>query len=290
MSVYDFFRILLLAALWGGSFFFMRTSAADFGPVGLMFVRTALAAVCLSPFFLLRGNFSYLLRQAVPLSFVGLIGTALPFCLLGFAALTLSAGITGVLNSTTPFFTLLVALLWAGQSTTLLQVGGILLGLVGVAVMSLESFVINPGAVGLAVLAGLAAALCYGVSTNYIKRCMQDIPSRVIASGSIFFAALWLLPFALWLWPEVKIPTTSWLHAALLAVLSTAVAYLIFYDLVARVSAVAATSVIFIVPVFAALWGRLFLMEKLSWLMLSGMFISLLGTSMTVGLWQRKKM
>ncbi|MFV0338062.1 MAG: DMT family transporter [Chthoniobacterales bacterium] len=281
--------MLLLAALWGGSFFFMRASSADFGPAGFMFVRTALAAICLSPFFLSRRNFIFLIKRAPALSFIGLFGTALPFCLLSYAALTLSAGITGVLNSTTPFFTLLVALVWMGQKTTLLQVIGIFLGLLGVGMMSAENFAANPQGVILAVLAGLGAALNYGVSTNFIKHYMQDIPSRVLASGSMLFAALWLLPFAIWLWPAEKIPVDAWVNVSLLAILSTAIAYLIFYDLVARVSAVAATSVIFVVPAFATFWGWLFLSEKLSWLMLSGMTLSLIGTSMTIGLWQRKR-
>jgi drug/metabolite transporter (DMT)-like permease len=142
---------------------------------------------------------------------------------------------------------------------------------------------------GWAVLAALLATMCYGVTTNFLKIRMSFVPAQAVAFGSMAGASLILMPLAWSTWPDRSASAQGWLSVVLLATVSTAVAYLLFFRLMTKVSALAATSVTFLVPVFAFLWGAIFLGEGLSLRALIGMFITMGGTALTLGLWPRKR-
>jgi len=184
---------------------------------------------------------------------------------------------------------MLVTLGWTRKPPTVWQLVGLAGGLLGVVVLSWEKLSFAAGGGGWAVLAALLATMCYGVATNFLKIRMGRVPAQAVTFGSMAGAALLLTPFLWWTWPEEPVSGRAWLSVGLLAIVSTALAYLLFFRLMTKVSALAATSVTFLVPVFAFLWGALFLGEMLSWRILIGMVITMVGTGLTLGLWPRQR-
>lgn len=284
MPVSEIARILLLSALWGGSFLFLRVAAPEFGPVSTIGLRVALAAACLAPILLRRENRVSLLRYSGGMMVMAVLGAAVPFCLLAFATLSLEAGMTAVINAMTPVFTMLVTLAWTRQPPSARQIGGLALGLIGVVILSWDHLSLRPGGGGWAVMAGLLATICYAYATNFLKIRMPHATAQSVTFGSMAGAAILLAPLIGWTWPESPPSGRAWLCLLLLAVISTAFAYLIFFRLMKNVSALAATSVTFLVPVFAFLWGAIFLGEAFSLRALVGMVVTMVGTALTLGL------
>jgi drug/metabolite transporter (DMT)-like permease len=218
---------------------------------------------------------------------MALLGAAIPFSLLSYATLTLETGTTAVINALTPVFTMLVTLAWARQPPTRWQVVGLLGGLAGIVILTWDQLSFQKGGGGRAVLAALLATICYAFATNFLKIRIPQATSQAVTFGSMAGASFVLAPFALSTWPEKSVSATSWIAVILLAVVSTALAYLIFYRLMTRVSALAATSVTFLVPVFAFLWGGLILDESITVQTVVGMVIAMTGTALTLGLWPK---
>jgi len=280
--------LLLLSALWGGSFLFLRVVAPEFGPVSSIGLRVTLAAACMSPILLRRDNRLSLLRYPGETMVMALLGVAVPFCLLAFTSLSLEAGMTAVINAMTPMFTMLVALAWTRRLPTASQTRGVVLGLAGVVILSWEHLSFRPDGGGRAVLAGVTAMVCYAYATNFLKIRMPHATAQSVAFGSMAGAAILLAPMIWWTWPEVPPSGRAWICLILLAVMSTALAYLLFFRFMKQVSALAATGITFLVPVFAILWGSIFLGETFSLRMFVGMAVTLLGAALTLEIGRSK--
>ena len=136
---------------------------------------------------------------------------------------------------------------------------------------------------GWAIVAMLLATLCYGFAANHTRRYLQGVPALVNATGTQLVSALVLLPPALWSWPERMPGLGPWLATLVLGVACSALAYLLFFRLIARVGASRAVTVTFLVPVFGTLWGALFLGEPVTASMLAGGAVVLLGTGLATG-------
>lgn len=281
-------ELLLLAAIWGASFLFMRVAAADFGPVALISVRVGLATACLLPILAWRGESKVLRSHWKPLAVVGLTNSALPFCLFAWAALSLSAGFEAVLNATTPLWTAVVAFGWLGVRLPRERVLGLGIGFAGVVVLVWGKLGLGPGGDMLAVLGVLAAPMSYGVAANYSRQKLAGVSPLAVATGSQLAATLMLAPLAIWLWPAHPVAHGAWLAAVCLAVACTALAYLMYFRLIAHVGPGKAVSVTFLIPMFAIVWGGIFLGETLTPTMAAGGAVILLGTTLAVGLWQPK--
>lgn len=297
MTPRTFGMLFSLAAVWGASFLFIRMGAAPFGPVPLMAMRVTIAAVCLLAFMLAvqrKGpvagappkGFAAMRGHWPALIVVGLLNQAVPFCLFAYAELTLSAGVTSVVNATTPLWAALVAFLWLGERLGRLRGAGMLLGLIGVIVLVWPDLTHTAGqsSNALAPLAVLLATLCYGIAANYAKRRLGGVDSLSIATGSMLVAAVALLPFAWFWWPANPISTQAWMAVLLLGVLCTAFAYGLYYALIASAGAARAVSVTFLIPVFGLLWGALFLKETITLATVTGACIVLAGTLLASGL------
>lgn len=289
MAGSDIFRLLVLSSIWGASFLFMRVAAPSLGPVPLIWLRVGLATVCLSPLLLKKGTWEQCRRNWKELLVLGFFNAAFPFCLLAYATLTLEAGLTAVINAMTPLFTLFVTLIWVRKTPTLWQFAGTGLGLMGVVIFSWDVLSFEKGGGGWAVVAAVCATISYGIGTNFLKIRMPSVSPGVATWGNMCAATILLTPLAFAKWPANAIPSLVWLNVILLAVVSTALAYLLFYRLITKVSALAATSVTFLVPIFAFIWGALFLGETLNFRMSLGIALTLSGTALTLGLFQRKK-
>ena len=276
--------LLLLGALWGASFLFMRYAAPAFGAIPLIWLRVAIAALVLIPILSWRGQISLMRQQLSAMFVVGLLNSALPFVLIAWAVLSITSGLASILNATTPIFTAIIAALWLGVHLNKSRVIGLIIGFIGVLLLAADKADFKPGGSGWAIIASLAAALSYGVVTNYTKRYLHDTPALVIASGAQLAAAILLSPFAYWYWPTTMPNLNAWLAVIMLGVGCTALAFLLFYRLVAEVGASGAVTVTFLVPVFGVLWGGYFLQEPITFSMLVGGVIILLGTALSTGL------
>jgi drug/metabolite transporter (DMT)-like permease len=279
----DLLRLLLLAAIWGSSYLFMRVAAPAFGPVPLMTVRLIGAALVFTPWLLQPGNRPLVRAHARQLLTLGACNSAVPFSLLAFASLRLEAGFTSVLGATVPLFAAGVDALWWRHPLSLQRLLGLALGFSGVLVLAWGHFDFHAGGTGWAVLAALCASLCYGISAHYGKHQFAGQPVMLPAAGSMLGASLLITPFGIALWPASAPPLHDWLAAAVLAVVCTAGAYMLYYRLIVRISATAATTVTFVIPAFGVLWGALFLHERITTPIIIGMAITLLGTAVTTG-------
>ncbi|GAB7536193.1 DMT family transporter [Burkholderia sp. 3C] len=274
-------RLVTLAAIWGASFLFMRMGAPHFGVVPLIALRVAIAAVLLAPVLRDAGARREFRTHWRPLAVVGVMNSALPFCLLTFAALSLTAGVDSILNATTPLWTAIVAFVWLRAPMKRQQVAGLALGFVGVLILAGGE--LGNGGTLPAVAAALLATLSYGFAGNYSKRTLAQVRPFVSAFGSQVFAAVVLVPAAIPLWPAGPLAPLDWLSVALLGTVCTALAYLLYFRLIQDAGAQYAASVTFLIPVFGLVWGAIFLREAITAQAVAGCAVILLGTALASG-------
>ncbi len=254
-------ELLLLGAIWGGSFLFMRVAAGDFGAFAIVEVRLFLGALVLLPF-LWRARAQFSAGLWARLAGIAAINSALPFLLFAWAAERAPAGIGAIANATTVMFTALVALVFYGESISLRRGIGLLAGFIGVTVLAMGKM----GGVSVwpAALAGTFAALMYGVGANLIRRQLVGLPPGAVAAATLLCSAALILPLALATWPTASIPALSWVCAVLLGVLCTGFAFVLYYRLIHRVGAPRAATVTYLVPLFGVLWAWWALGEPLT--------------------------
>ena len=276
----DLLDLALLAALWGASFLFMRIGAPAFGPLALIELRVAIAAAFLLPLAAGGGRLPALRAHAVPIAVTGLLSSALPFVLIAYAALSLSAGFMSLLNATAPLWGALVGWAWLKERPAPRRLAGLALGFAGVAVLAWPQASFRPGGSGLAIAACLGAAVAYGVSASYARRALGGVDALATAAGSQLAAAAAVLPLAVAHWPARMPSAAQWMAVAMLGVGSTGIAYVLYFRLIARVGASRAITVTFLVPVFAMLWGAVFLGETVSVEMMLGGAVVLAGTAL----------
>jgi drug/metabolite transporter (DMT)-like permease len=301
MKTRHLIQLLVLAALWGASFLFIRVGVAQFGVAPLMALRVSIGALLLVGMLVARGApataFATLRARALPLFIVGVLNSAAPFCLLAFAELTLSAGTSSVINATTPLWGALVAYVWLGDRLTLLRMLGMALGFAGVVTLVWDQIatahgaaavpVEAHGATALAAAAALGAALLYGIAANYTKRRLNGVDALTLATGSMIGSSVALVPFAIATWPAAPVSASAWAAVLSLGIACTGIAYFIYFHLLSVAGPARAMTVTFIIPVFGILWGMLFLNETVSLVMLEGCAIVLVGTALATGVVKR---
>ncbi|HEX7750500.1 MAG TPA: DMT family transporter [Bordetella sp.] len=276
-------ELFLLAAIWGASFLFMRVATPELGAIVLIALRVGIATLVLVPVLRsteARAQFRSKLR---PLFIVSVTNSAIPFCLLAYSTLYVSAGMDSILNATTPLWAALVAVTLYRTAMNREQTLGLLFGLAGTVVLVWDTLDSGVKGIPVAIGAALAATLCYGFAVNYSKRNLAGVPPFVAAFGSQFFSTLILLPLAVILWPQHPVANTTWACVAALGVVCTGIAYILYFRLIAHVGAAYAASVTFVIPLFGVLWGALFLGEQVTPTTVAGGLIILFGTAMTSG-------
>lgn len=284
-------EFVLLAALWGSSFLFMRLSTTEFGPLPTAGVRVAVAALFLLPLVVARGQLGALGENWRKIFFLGTINSGLPFAFFAYALLSLSTGLTALINATVPLFGALVAWVWLKERPRGLKVLGLLIGFAGVAMLVWGKASFKPNASGhasaLGILACLAACLCYGLSASFTRRHLMGIHALVVATGSQIGAVLALaLPTYLF-WPAQMPSLRAWLALVVVGVLCTGIAYVLFFRLIEKLGPSTSLTVTFLIPVFANVYGIVFLDETITrWMLLCAPLI-LLGTALSLGLFNR---
>jgi len=282
MNTANLLRLVSLAAIWGGSFLFMRIAAPVLGPAVLIEFRVLLAALFLAAVGLFLKKRLDLRSHWKHYFILGFFNSALPFLLFAFAARTLSASVLSVLNATAPMWSALLGAAWMRQAVPGRTVLGLGLGTVGVALLvGFDHVASRPGA-GVAVGAALLAALSYGVASLY-ARSAAKVEAFANAHGTMWTSALMVLP-ALAFFP-MSGPATPGIAAAVLAlgVLCSGIAYILYFRLIEEVGTTSALTVTFLNPVFGILWGALFLGETIGWYTVAGSAIVLVGTALVTG-------
>lgn len=262
--------------------------ALEFGAFATAGARVGIASVFLLPILVAKGQLASLRSHWKLCFLVGITNSAIPFACFSFALLSISTGLSSILNATVPLFGAVIAWVWLKDRPQGARVLGLLVGFLGVALLAWGKASFKPDASGVAsgwaILACLTACLCYGISASFTKRYLGGIPSLVLATGSQIGATLALAPLAWWFWPDHAVSAPAWLAVAALGVVCTGIAYVIYFRLIARAGPARALSVTFAVPVFAVLYGVVLLGEVVTPWMVGCALIIVLGTALSAGL------
>jgi len=273
MRAADGARLVALAAIWGASFLFIRILAPAIGPVATADLRMLIAGGALAAYFSFTGFDPGWRRHWRYYLLIGVLNSAAPFVLFGYAALDLSVGLLVVFNATSPMWGALLSALALRERLSLVRSAGLLLGVAGVALVS------GPQASGawLAVAAALGGAVSYGLAAVIMRRWAGGTSSRGMAAGTLLMGGLLLLP-ALAVSPPPMPSAGMVMNLLALGLVCGAIAYLLYFRLIADIGPTGALTVTYLIPVFGVLWGALFLGEALSFHVIAGALVVIAGT------------
>lgn len=275
-------QLVLLSALWGASFLFIRIASPVLGPHVMALLRIGLATLTLVA--IMRAT-----REPWPwqhwreLSGLGALTVALPFLLYAWAALHLPAGYSALLNTMVVPFGVLASAWMKEDQLSVRKWLGCACGFAGVALIVRLGPVEPSPTLIVAALACMAAAACYGVCTPWMKRATQRISPLAIAAGIHAAALVLLLPGAAWDWPRAQFTVPALLAVLVMGVVTSGLAYWLNLRVLSQISPVAAMSSAFMIPLFGVAWGSLFLGEPLGSGMLWGGALVLLATALVTG-------
>ena len=287
MKAGDSVDLLVLAAFWGASFLFMRVAGPEFGPIALVQLRLGTAALFLLPIFLLRIEFSELTTNWRKLTLLGVLNSAMPFLLLTYATLTITGGFAAILNATAPIWAALIAWIWLSDRLTTSGIVGILVGFAGVFVLVGDTVSLAlPGSTN-AAFAVVLASFLYGVGGNFVRKYMHGLKPLTIATGSQLAAAIVMLPASIAYWPDNPISLRAWLAVVIMGIVSTGLAYILYFRLIANIGPTKAITVTYLVPAFAMVWGVLLIDELVTADMIIGCLIIFFGTTLATGVFQK---
>jgi drug/metabolite transporter (DMT)-like permease len=288
---------LLLAALWGSSFLFMRIGASEFGPLATAWTRVFVATLFLGPFMLRQGHWPIFQKNWKLILGFGAFNSALPFALFAYAVLHISTGLSAILNAAVPLFAAMVAWVWLGDRLNLWRIAGLIIGFMGVALLASNQTnyhsAANPDASAwgqyTAIAACLLATLCYAISGSFTKKYMPNLPPLVSATGSQLGATLALTLPAFWAMPAVMPSAQAWGALIILGVACTGIAYIFYFRLVNRAGPAKALTVTFLIPVFALIYGVAFLNESVTLSMILLGVVVVFGTALSSGIFPKVK-
>jgi drug/metabolite transporter (DMT)-like permease len=283
MTIRQLTMLTALAALWGASFLFIRVAVGSLGPVALPAARVSCAGVVLGAVALASGTPTAVHARWREYLVLGALASAIPFTLISVAEVTLTAGVASILNATPPLWSAIIAVPLLKEPLTGRLVVGLALAFAGVSlVVGLAPVSIDPQFL-LAVAAMLASGLCYAASGHYVHLRLKDESPLALATVQQLTAALLLSP-AIAIVPLRHEPSSAVLAAvAALALACTALAFPLYFRLLAEVGTTRAQSVTFLVPLFGVLWGALFLDERLRLIEGLGTIVLLWGVALVTG-------
>ncbi len=283
-------EFVLLAAVWGSSYLFMRLGAAQFGPLPTAGLRVAIAALVLMPLLFLRSNREALRGRWLLAMGLGVLNNALPFALFAYAVLHLPTGVISILNATTPLFGALVAWAWLGERPGRLRLCGLAIGFTGVALLATRGLHLETGIAGWFVLACLGASCSYGWAANYARRFLGGVRPVASAAGSLLGAALVLAGPTVVYWPAQAPGWSAWAAVIALGTVCTALAYFLYYRIIQRAGPGRAVAVTFLAPVFTLAYGAALLGEVVTPGMVACGAVILAGTLLASGLVGARKL
>lgn len=264
MRPHSVVELLLLSIFWGSSFLLIQIGVADFGPAPLIFLRTMLAGLVLLIVLAFRRQISTLLNHWKSFIPLGLLDSSLPYMLSAYAALHIPSGTISVINAVTPLWGALVAWLWLGIRLTLTGAIGLLIGLLGIVFLVWDRFELALSDSTFALTAAVIGPICYALSACYAKKYLSSFNPFVNATGSSLTSGVLLLPLAWFWWPETEVSANAWYAALVLAVVCSAIAYVLYYRLIQHIGPARAMTVSYLVPVVGLFWGWALMDEQLT--------------------------
>jgi drug/metabolite transporter (DMT)-like permease len=277
-----FLQLVLLSALWGASFLFIRVASPVLGPNVMAALRIGLATLTLIAIMRVA-NESWPWRHWRELVGLGTLTVALPFLLYAWAALHLPAGYSSLLNTIAVPFGVLAAAWMKEDTLSLHKWLGCLCGFAGVALIVQLGPVEPTPALLTSAVAGVIASACYGVSSTWMKRATTRMSPLSIAAGIHAAALVLLLPGAAWSLPQAQFTPLALAAVAVMGIVTSGLAYWLNLRVLSQVSPVAAMSSAFMIPLFGVAWGHMFLDEALGSGMLWGGALVLIATSLVTG-------
>ncbi|MCL4154284.1 UNVERIFIED_CONTAM: hypothetical protein GTU68_019958 [Idotea baltica] len=278
--------LFTLAALWGGSFLFVRIAANPLGPAVLIETRVAFAALTLLvvSFFLKKSL--HFMSNIKHFLILGLFNSALPFLLFAYSAQILNVSTLAILNSTAPIWGAIIGAVWTRTWLTKEVVFGLVLGMIGVSVLvGWEAINVGDEAI-IPMIAALMGAFSYGVATNYAKNAPSVEPFNN-AHGSMWASVILVLPLVPFM-PIREVVSVDIVFAVFaLGAVCTGLAYLLYFRLINELGASSALSVTFLIPAFGILWGYLFLGETVGINAIIGTVLVVTGTMFITGFYTK---
>ncbi len=271
---------IFLAAVWGASFMFMRVGVPEFGAYAFAGLRVQIAGLFLLPLLLQPKRLQEYKTNCLKLSLIGILSTGAPFMLYAFAAYQLSAGTSSVINASVPVMTGLIAHFFFKDYLSKQQLLGLIIGILGVVLLMFDE--LQGGGSLWALAAALGACLCYAVGSNLAKRHLSGISPLTTAASGLLASGVVTLPAVVIFFPPASVSATAWGSVLAIALLSTAVAMIAFYQLIQLAGPTKTVTVTLLIPLFGIFWGVLLLGEKISSHMLLGTLVILLGTGLTI--------
>ena len=267
IDVRDWSLLAFLSVLWGGSFFFNGVVLRELPPLTLVFLRVALAALIVLP--LMRASrlpFPQGISGWRPFFAVALFNNVLPFSLIVIGQTFIPSGLASILNATTPLFTVVVMAVAGEEKLIVRRISGVIVGLIGVAILRGGALDLNSGQ-GIGILLCLAAAVSYGIAALVARRTLADSPPLATATFQLMASSLMMAVVAGLMERPWHLPMpglTTWLAVAGLAALSTALAYIVFFQVLRRSGATNVMLVTLLVPITAILLGAFVLGERIA--------------------------
>ena len=284
-TIIDF---LLLGALWGMSYVFIRFTVGQVEPIVIAESRLLIGALGIFLFAMCkkywRSQLMISKNDLGRITVIACFNSVIPFALFSYSMQNLNAGFGAIVNSTSPIWTAIIASIWLKEHLSFSRILGLFLGCLGIVFLMWGKAHFDVGGIGLPVLAGLGATLSYGLATNYIKLYGAGIHPIGLAFSSLLIGSFLLAVPAYFYLPTQPLNVLTWISIFGLGIGSTAIAYVLYYRLIERAGPTVAITVTFIVPVFSILWGDIFLGEVPTLNMLLGGVVIILGTALAIGL------
>ena len=282
MRPVDVARLLALAIIWSASFVFIRVLAPVLGPVWVAALRLLLGGGAIVLAFVAMRRHRDVAQHWRAYLFIGALNSALPFLLFAFAALTLPASYLVILNAALPLFAAVASTIWLDEALSAGKLAGLVSGAAGVVLVSRAGPIVPDPAAMAAIVASLAAVACYALAGVWLKRRGGALQPLAVAGWSQLLGGLALVPVGAFVPITGTVTLAVIVDMLLLALICSAVAYVLYFRLIADVGPTRAMTVTFLMPAFGMLWGRWFLDETITLPMLAGAALIVGGTAAIV--------
>jgi len=282
MKPADLLRLFALSAIWGASFLFFRMGVPSLGALWFAELRVAIAALVMLGYVAAMGVRLGVRAHWRAYLVMGLLNAAVPWTLYAYAGLHLGAGTMSILNATTPLFAAICGALWLGERFTARKFAGLALGVAGVAiVVGLGPIALTRGVV-LGSAACIAATLCYALSTTWLKRYDSNVSTIALSTATLVVASIAIAPFLATVPPADAFSTQVVVAVLGVALVCSALGFLIYFRLIADLGPTRASTVTFLIPVFGVLWGAIFLDEPIGTGTVGGGLVVLMATALVI--------
>ena len=274
MEIRYWFLLILLGAIWGSAFIFIKIAAPEFGAIALVQARLLIASTIFIPI-LLRRKYLDLLKPIWKHSMLlAITNNAIPFTMFSLASFGSDSNMLAILNATTAFNTMIIAYFWLKEDVTFKQLIGLISGFIGVIIL------VNPESSSTSFISAmlcLMGAACYSFSTVFIQKNSAKVNKLVLIGWSIIFSALIMIPVTILNLPPEMPSTDAFLSVLWLGGVSTGLAFLGYVRLIEKIGAVKTSTVAYFLPIFGIIWGCIFLNEVITFGIIIGCATILIG-------------